>query len=143
MKKEKHNQQEYDQPLLCQVLPTAKKQKVKHFMYTATLLGILYSGTMMTNGDITTASLSLSCSTGLWCIGNAAATTDIKYRQRLTLYQGCTLLAGNSFLLLNTLLPDPLILTTTTFCAGNMFYLNHVFHQEKKRFTLTKKNQQR
>lgn len=140
-KMKKNNLQASTPTLLCDVLPPFKKRKVKHFMYTSSLLGLLYSGASIGHGDITTATLVLGCSSGLWCIGNATTNTN-HYCKRLTLYQGCTFLAGSSFLLINTPVTTPLTLATTTFCAGNMFLLHYLFHQEKKRFTLTKKRQQ-
>lgn len=119
-------------------LPKRKKKKITCFMYNSAALSTIAAGYNLINYELLDMTLLLGCSTGLWAFGNCISSNDEKYQGRLTIYQGCTLLAAFSFLLVGITKPETANIIISLFGSGNMFLLNREFSKEKKCYTLSK-----
>lgn len=120
------------------LLPKRKKKKISRFMYTAATLSTIAAGYNLINHELLDMTIFLGCSSGLWAFGNCISSNDQKYQGRLTIYQGCTLIAASSFLLMGITKPETVSIIISLFCSGNMFLLNREFSKEKKCYTLFK-----
>lgn len=110
---------------------TRHEKKVKHFLYTSSLLILCTSSVNLIWGNRMDSCNLIAIGTGLYGIGKSITLEDSSI-QKLKFYQTTSLIgcigSGNAM----RLTTDPVSFLINSFLLGNFFLFSYTFYNEKK-----------